>query len=110
MHRYEAMHESLSQRLDEVYSAMRGSKQHWKDTWSGIPPQVSSSSSQSKVSSQYQPSSMHRDEISGLARNEEAYQEKIKRYWELPDAADLHMDPADLEAIFEAKRNPKRPP
>ena len=34
----------------------------------------------------------------------------IKQYWDLPDAIDLHMDPADLEAIFEAKRIPKPPP
>ena len=33
-----------------------------------------------------------------------------KQYWDLSNATNLHMDPVDLDAIFEAKRTPKSPP
>lgn len=80
--RSEALNKSLSQRLDEVNTAIAGCKQNWEHTRSGILPQaqlVDRSSSQSRASSYHLPAFLQRDESSGSARNEGDNQEKVKR-------------------------------
>ena len=80
--RSEALEKSLSQKIDELNTATPGSKPNWEHTQSSIPPQArlsSNASSQSRFSSQHLPSSLQRDESFGLARNEGADQENVKR-------------------------------